>query len=262
MNSDQKLMKHKNCDRLSSIPNHLAVIMDGNSRWAQRENRSRLEGHRAGAEAVRRLLKLCKSYGVEILTLFVLSTENWERPRDEVRALLALLVRYLRNELTALHEEGVCIQFIGDRSRLPNRTSRLIASVERITEKNSSATLVLAVDYGGHWDITETAKYFAKKVAAGSMSVSDITPDVFEQRICQEHLPPPDLCIRTGGEKRLSNFMLWQLAYTELYFCETLWPDFDEQHLHQAFSDFTHRDRRYGRRIALDGIPIARDHNV
>ena len=262
MNSDKKFTGPRECDSLSSVPKHLAVIMDGNSRWAQREHKSRLDGHRAGAEAGRRLLKLCKRYGVEILTLFVLSTENWERPIEEVRGLLALLIRYLRNELTALHEEGVRIQFIGDRSRLTDRTNRLITNVERVTEKNSRATLVLAVDYGGKWDITETAKYFAEKVAAGSMLAEEITPDIFEQRISINNLPPPDLCIRTGGERRLSNFMLWHLAYTELYFCETLWPDFDEQHLSQAFSDFIRRDRRFGRRVAFNETAIARDLSV
>ena len=237
-------------DAVFSVPNHLAVIMDGNSRWAQKENLSRSEGHRAGAEAARRLLKNCKTYGVEILTLFIFSSENWHRPQKEVRSLLALLVRYLRNELPTLNEERVSIRFIGSRYRFSRRIRRLFSKVEAITAENKGARLILAVDYGGKWDITEAAKYFANRVADGSMSSDEITPELFEKQMSLENLPAPDLCIRTGGDIRLSNFMLWQMAYTELYFCDVLWPDFDEHNLIKAFSDFSCRERRFGMRKA------------
>tara|TARA_B100000902_G_scaffold213593_1_gene203117 strand:+ start:821 stop:1618 length:798 start_codon:yes stop_codon:yes gene_type:complete len=231
-----------------SVPNHLAVIMDGNSRWAEKENLSRSEGHRAGAESVRRLLKNCKTYGVEILTLFVFSSENWHRPQKEVRGLLALLVRYLRNDLPTLHEERVSIRFIGSRNRLSPGIRRLFSKVEAVTAENKGPRLILAVDYGGKWDITEAAKHFAERVADGSMSPEEINPELFDKQMSLDKLPVPDLCIRTGGDVRLSNFMLWQMAYTELYFCEVLWPDFDEHNLIKAFSDFSCRERRFGMR--------------
>ena len=237
-------------DAVFSVPNHLAVIMDGNSRWAEKENVSRSEGHRAGAESVRSLLKNCKTYGVQVLTLFVFSSENWHRPQKEVRGLLALLVRYLRNDLQTLNEEGVSIRFIGSRYRLSPRIRRLFSKVEAVTAENKGARLILAVDYGGKWDITEAAKYFANRVADGSMSSEEITPELFEKQMSMENLPAPDLCIRTGGDIRLSNFMLWQMAYTELYFSDVLWPDFDEHNLIKAFSDFSCRERRFGMRKA------------
>ncbi len=248
MNLDIKKLNVTEFDTAFSVPNHLAVIMDGNSRWAEKQGLSRSEGHRAGAEAVRRLLRYCNTYGIEILTLFVFSSENWHRPQEEVRGLLALLVRYLRKELATLNEERVSIRFIGRRYRLSPRIQRLISRVEAITAANKGARLVLAVDYGGKWDITEAAKYFAERVADGSITPEQITPELFEQQMSLDNLPAPDLCIRTGGDVRLSNFMLWQMAYTELYFSDVLWPDFDENELIKAFSDFSCRERRFGGR--------------
>ena len=261
MNIDvKKKINAAKSDAVFSAPNHLAVIMDGNSRWAERENLPRSEGHRAGAESVRRLLRNCKTYGVEILTLFVFSSENWQRPQKEVRSLLALLVRYLRNDLAALNEERVAITFIGSRSRLSPRICRLFSKVEAVTSANKGARLILAVDYGGKWDITETAKYFAEKVTDGSMSSEEITPELFEKQMSLDNLPAPDLCIRTGGDFRLSNFMLWQMAYTELYFSDVLWPDFDENNLIKAFSDFSCRERRFGMRKSA-GIGILKEES-
>jgi undecaprenyl diphosphate synthase len=199
-------------------PRHVAIIMDGNNRWAKRHNLVGAAGHKAGVEAVRGVLDVCKKQGIEVLTLFAFSSENWRRPTPEVRALLALLMRYLRNEVDELHRDKVRIQFIGRRDRFSRRINALFERSESLTRGNSGSTLVIAVDYGGHWDIAGAARRLAERVQNGSLNPADITPELLGSHLSTGQLPPPDLCIRTGGDSRVSNFMLWQFAYTELFF--------------------------------------------
>jgi len=228
-------------------PRHIAIIMDGNGRWASRRGLPVPAGHRAGVEAVRSALKGCKDKGIEVLTLFAFSSENWGRPETEVRALMALLCHYLRREVEQLQRDSVRLRFIGRRDRLSLRLQRLMIRSEEATAANTGATLVLAVDYGGQWDVID-----AVRKLAGTLSADEINSDRFEQTLSLGDLPPPDLCIRTGGDARISNFMLWQLAYTEFYFCEALWPDFDEAALTRAIEDFQSRERRFGLRSGSD----------
>lgn len=230
------------------IPRHVAIIMDGNNRWAKRNGVSGPAGHRAGVEAVRDILKACQRNGVEVLTLFAFSSENWGRPIPEVRALLALLSRYLRNEVRDLHKDGIRLRFIGERGRFSQRQQRLMQQSEDLTKNNSGATMVLAVDYGGQWDIARASQRLAQQVKEGSLEPGDITPELIDQNISISDLPRPDLCIRTGGDARISNFMLWHFAYSELYFTETFWPDFGELEFARALTEYSRRERRFGLR--------------
>ena len=229
-------------------PRHIAIIMDGNGRWASRRGLPVSAGHRAGVEAVRATLRTCKQKGIEVLTLFAFSSENWGRPETEVRALMALLCHYLRREVEQLQRDNVRLRFIGRRDRLSARLQRLMSRSEQATAANTGATLVLAVDYGGQWDVVEAVKKLAGEVAEGTLSADDINPQRFEQTLSLGDLPAPDLCVRTGGDARISNFMLWQMAYTDFYFCDALWPDFDEAALSRAIEDFQSRERRFGGR--------------
>ncbi|NND69847.1 MAG: di-trans,poly-cis-decaprenylcistransferase [Halioglobus sp.] len=235
-------------DDSAVVPRHVAIIMDGNNRWARRNNVPGPAGHRAGVEAVRNVLRACQKHGVEVLTLFAFSSENWGRPQPEVRALLALLHRYLRNEVRELHEDGIRLRFIGQRSRFSERLQKLIRQSEELTANNAEATCVIAADYGGQWDIAQAAQTLARKVQSGAMEPQDITPEAIDANISIADLPRPDLCIRTGGDARISNFMLWHFAYAELYFTETLWPDFDEAEFALALADYSQRERRFGLR--------------
>ena len=230
------------------VPRHVAIIMDGNNRWARREGLPGPAGHRAGVEAVREVLRACRKHGVEVLTLFAFSSENWGRPMPEVRALLALLSRYLRNGVRELHEDGVRLRFIGRRDRFSPRLQRLMRQSEHLTEGNREATLVIAVDYGGQWDIVQAAQGLAERVRDGALQLDDISEALLEQSLATGDLPLPDLCIRTGGDARVSNFMLWQFAYSELYFTDTLWPDFGELEFARALQDYSRRERRFGLR--------------
>ncbi len=234
------------------IPQHIAIIMDGNNRWARRRNLPGSAGHRAGMEAIRNVLEACNEQGVKVLTLFAFSSENWGRPRSEVRYLLALFMRYLRNETRALHKDGIRIRFIGERHRFSKRLQALMDEAEALTADNTQTTLVIAADYGGRWDIARAARRVAEQLAAGDISADDITPELLHAETCLTDLPAPDLCIRTGGDHRVSNFMLWQFAYSELYFTETLWPDFAAQDLALALEDFSGRERRFGLREGAD----------
>ena len=220
--------------------------MDGNNRWARRQGLPGTAGHRAGVEAVREILRTCRDHGVQVLTLFAFSSENWGRPQPEVRALLALLSRYLRNEVRSLHEDGIRLRFIGKRSRFSERLQRLMRQSEQLTEKNTVSTVVIAVDYGGQWDIAQAVQQLAQRVKRGDLEPEDITPELIGQNVSISDLPPPDLCIRTGGDARISNFMLWQFAYSELYFTNTLWPDFGELEFARALADYSRRERRFG----------------
>lgn len=234
-------------------PRHVAIIMDGNNRWAKRNGLPGPAGHRAGVEAVRSVLRACRNHGVQVLTVFAFSSENWGRPLPEVRALLALLSRYLRSEVRELHKDGIRLRFIGERSRFSTRLQRLMQQSEHLTAGNTEATLVIAVDYGGQWDIARAASRLAEQVRAGELQPADITPELIDRHVSLSDLPPPDLCIRTGGDARISNFMLWQFAYSELYFTNTLWPDFGELEFARALADYSRRERRFGVRQP-DGI--------
>ena len=225
--------------------------MDGNNRWARREGYPGVAGHRAGAEVVREIVSACEARGVRYLTLFAFSSENWGRPRAEVRALLALLSRYLRNEVAKLKSDGVRLRVIGRRDRFSPHLQRLIARAETATEAGERATLTLALDYGGRWDVAQVTRSIALDIAAGVIQPDDITEESISERLATADLPDPDLCIRTAGETRISNFLLWQFAYAEFWFTEVLWPDFDETVLDLALADYAVRERRFGMRPLL-----------
>ena len=237
--------------QLRSVPRHLAIIMDGNNRWARREGFPGVAGHRAGAEVVREIVSACETRGIRYLTLFAFSSENWGRPKAEVRALLALLSRYLRNEVEKLARDGVRLRVIGRRDRFSPRLQKLIAKAEAATEAGERATLTLALDYGGRWDVAEVTRSIAEDVAAGKLNPADIDEETISRRLATAELPDPDLCIRTAGEARISNFLLWQFAYAEFWFTEVLWPDFDETVLDLALADYAVRERRFGVRPLL-----------
>ena len=237
--------------QLRSVPRHLAIIMDGNNRWARREGYAGVAGHRAGAEVAREIVSACEMRGIRYLTLFAFSSENWGRPKAEVRALLALLSRYLRNEVEKLARDGVRLRVIGRRDRFSPRLQQLIARAEAATETGDRATLTLALDYGGRWDVAEVTRSIAQDVAAGKLNPADIDEETVSQRLSTASLPDPDLCIRTAGEARISNFLLWQFAYAEFWFTEVLWPDFDETVLDLALADYAVRERRFGVRPLL-----------
>lgn len=228
------------------LPRHVAVIMDGNGRWAQRRNRPRTLGHRAGAKAVQVCVDYCLSHGIEALTLFAFSSENWNRPEDEVGALMKLFLRMLDSEVGELHRRGVRLAFIGDRAGFPEPIRERMAQAEAAVPTETRLALNIAVGYGGRWDIAQACRRLAEEVAAGRLAPAQIDEQRLGQAISLADLPPPDLFIRTGGDLRISNFLLWQLAYTELWFTETLWPDLDEAVLDAAMADFAERERRFG----------------
>ncbi|EED34563.1 undecaprenyl pyrophosphate synthetase 1 [Luminiphilus syltensis NOR5-1B] len=227
--------------------------MDGNNRWAVRQGIAGHLGHRAGVEVVRAVMEACEKKGVEVLTLFAFSSENWGRPEAEVRALMALLYRYLRSELEKLQRDGIRLRIVGRRDRFSPRLRRLFEVTEAATADNTNATLVLALDYGGRWDIASAARQLAESVQAGSLQPDQINEETLESQLSLSDLPPPDLCIRTAGEQRMSNFLLWHLAYSEFFFTDTLWPDFDETTLDAAIADYQRRERRFGVRKNADG---------
>ena len=230
----------------SRKPRHLAVIMDGNGRWAERRNRPRSLGHRAGARAVQVCLEFCLSEGIEALTLFAFSSENWKRPAEEVGALMKLFLRMLDHEVDELHRRGARITFIGERSDFSPLLQQRMAQAEALTAGNRAITLNIAAGYGGRADITRAARALAEDVAAGRLSPAQIDETALATRLALADQPEPDLFIRTGGDVRISNFLLWQLAYTELWFTEILWPDLDVTTLRQAVDDFVSRERRFG----------------
>ncbi|HEX5694111.1 MAG TPA: polyprenyl diphosphate synthase [Arenimonas sp.] len=231
---------------VSRLPRHLAVIMDGNGRWAQRRNRPRTLGHRAGARAVQVCVDYCLARGIGALTLFAFSSENWNRPEDEVGALMKLFLRMLDSEVGELHRRGVRLAFIGDRSGFPEAIRDRMAQAERQVPAELRLALNIAVGYGGRWDITQACRRLAEDVAAGRLAPADIDEARLGERLSLAGQEAPDLFIRTGGDLRISNFLLWQLAYTELWFTETLWPDLDDAVLDAAMADFAERERRFG----------------
>jgi undecaprenyl diphosphate synthase len=230
-----------------SLPRHIAIIMDGNGRWAKKRNQPRVFGHRAGVEAVRGAVTACAKKGVEVLTLFAFSSENWRRPEKEVSLLMELLYNALNREVSKLHENQVRLRIIGDRSVFGKKLQRRLAESEELTSANRGLTLVVAVNYGGRWDIAQAARKIARQVQSGQLTPDDINEDNLASHLSLAGIAEPDLFIRTGGEQRVSNFLLWQLAYTELYFTDTLWPDFDENALDDAILSFSKRQRRFGR---------------
>ena len=229
------------------LPRHVAVIMDGNGRWAKRRALPRHAGHRAGVKAARKMVETCGNRGIDILTLFAFSSENWLRPENEVGMLMSLFVEALQRELDDLHRNNVKLTIIGERSALKAKLQDQIAHAERVTRNNNGLNLVVAVSYGGRWDVVQAARELARDAAAGRIDPDEIDERLFERQLALKHLPDPDLFIRTGGERRISNFLLWNLSYTELYFSDVLWPDFTTKHLDEALTYFFGRKRRYGR---------------
>jgi undecaprenyl diphosphate synthase len=237
----------------SRIPRHLAVIMDGNGRWAQQRRRPRVIGHRAGARAVNLCIDFCLDTGIGALTLFAFSSENWGRPEDEVGALMKLFMNALDREVDELHRRGVRVRFIGERDRFSTAIRARMDQAETLTAGNDRLALNIAASYGGRQDITAAARSLAEDVAAGRLQPHQIDEAMFNSRTALSDLPPPDLFIRTGGDRRVSNFLLWQLAYTELWFTEALWPELDAATLQRALDDYASRERRFG----LTGAQLA-----
>jgi undecaprenyl diphosphate synthase len=227
-------------------PNHVAIIMDGNGRWAKARGLPRVAGHRRGADAVRRVVRGAGELGIPVLTLFAFSTENWTRPADEVNDLMGLLRHYLRNELDELHRNGARLRVIGNREGLASDIVRDISDAENMTRGNSRIDVNICINYGARAEILQAIRSLARQVAAGQLSADRIDEDRFESELLTSGVPDPDLLIRTSGEQRISNFMLWQCAYAELVFVDTLWPDFSKEHLEQAIAEFRRRERRYG----------------
>ncbi len=231
-----------------AVPRHVAIIMDGNGRWAAARGLPRALGHRQGAEAVRGVVRTARALDIEVLTLYAFSSENWKRPADEVRDLMGLLRLYLRREIAELDRNDVRMRFIGDRSALSDDLQELIAHAEVRTGDNGGLQLVLAVNYGGRHEIVRAARRLAQDVAAGRLKPDEIDERAFADRLELADLPDPDLVIRTSGEQRLSNFLLWQSAYSELLFVDCLWPDFDEATFRRAIEEYSARERRFGGR--------------
>jgi len=230
-----------------SLPRHVAIIMDGNNRWAKYRGQPGPEGHRAGEHAVRRIVEHAARSGIEVLTVFAFSSENWRRPENEVAALMGLFLEALTQKVNELHQNGIRLRFIGDLSRFSVELQAGMQDAVQTTQGNVRMTLVIAVNYGGQWDMAHAAQRLASEVQAGRLAVKEITPERMGHFVQMADLPPVDLLIRTGGEMRISNFLLWQTAYAEFYFTEALWPDFDGAELDRALADYTGRQRRFGR---------------
>jgi undecaprenyl diphosphate synthase len=235
-------------DRIDGrIPRHVAIVMDGNGRWAQHRHLPRSEGHRRGRAAVRRVVKACVERGVEVLTLFAFSSENWRRPQGEVSLLMQLFLTTLRSEIRRLQANNVRLRFIGDLGAFSVALQDHIHRAETETAQNDGLTLVIAANYGGRWDIVQAARQLAREVKENRLDVDAINAACLGARLSLHDLPAPDLFIRTGGEQRISNFLLWQMAYTELFFTNCLWPDYDADALDEALTSFAQRQRRFGR---------------
>lgn len=230
-----------------NIPKHIAIIMDGNGRWATQRNKYRTSGHKAGVKAVRKTIRQASKLDVKWLTLFAFSSENWSRPKKEVSMLMELFTRALKKEVPELHENGVRLNFIGDLSRFSEGLRKRIKQVADLTQNNHKMVLTIAVNYGGRWDILQASKKLAESIKNQQVAIESITEEQFSQYLSMSDIPSPDLLIRTGGEQRISNFLLWQMAYTELLFTSVLWPDFDEKCLEQAVNTYQQRERRFGK---------------
>jgi undecaprenyl diphosphate synthase len=229
-----------------ALPHHIAIVMDGNGRWAEARGEPRPVGHRAGIEPVRKVIRECAKLNIEALTLFAFSSENWRRPETEVAAIMGLFVEALDRELAELHANRVRVRIIGNRQRLSVRLQQRIAEAEALTAANDGLKLQVAVSYGGRWDVLEAVKRLAARAASGEIRAADIDEEMFSAELQLSDLPDPDLFIRTGGDHRVSNFLLWNIAYAELFFTDVLWPDFDEAEFKLALEDFAGRERRFG----------------
>ncbi|MFA5984276.1 MAG: isoprenyl transferase [Methylococcaceae bacterium] len=228
-------------------PRHIAIIMDGNGRWAQKRLMPRAMGHQAGVKAVRKVVEYCARQQIKVLTLFAFSSENWRRPAEEVSMLMGLFMATLQREIDKLDRNNIRLKFIGDRTAFSEKLQKKIADGEAQTQANQGMTLVVAANYGGHWDICQAFRQIQEKIDKGQLDRHSISEDLIHQHLSTADMPEPDLFIRTGGEQRVSNFLLWQLAYTELYFTPTLWPDFDQNSIEEAIKSFRARQRRFGR---------------
>lgn len=227
------------------IPQHIAIIMDGNGRWAKARGFNRSVGHQAGVETVKRITEACSKMGVGYLTLYTFSTENWNRPADEVAALMSLVLTAMEEEL--FMQNNVKLRIIGDLTRVPENVREAILALQERTQVNTGMTMVIALSYSSRWEITDTVKRLAQKVKAGELMPEEITEECISQHLATNFMPDPDLLIRTGGELRLSNYLLWQCAYTEFYFCDTYWPDFNADDLQKAIDYFNRKERRFGK---------------
>ncbi|MEM5330331.1 isoprenyl transferase [Paraburkholderia sp. JHI2823] len=234
---------------VAAVPRHIAIIMDGNGRWATQRRLPRVAGHTRGVDAVRSVVETCVERGVEYLTLFAFSSENWRRPTDEVSFLMRLFVSALEREVARLHANGIRLRVVGDLSMFNERIQDLIRRAETRTARNTRLTLTIAANYGGRWDIMQATRKLVEEAAATGQPVP-VTEDSFAQHLAMAYAPEPDLFIRTGGEQRVSNFLLWQLAYAEFYFTDTFWPDFDAEALNRAIASYAERERRFGRTSA------------
>jgi len=237
------MIKTDNID-LSRMPRHIAVIMDGNGRWATERGKERSYGHQAGVDAVRRITSECTRLGVKYLTLYTFSTENWNRPTDEIAALMGLVLSSLEDEI--FMKNNVRFRVIGDMARLPQNVQDKLRETMEHTAGNTAMTMVVALSYSSKWELTKAVKDIAAEVKAGKISPADINEDLVSRHLETSFMPDPELLIRTGGELRISNYLLWQIAYSELYFCDTYWPDFDEKALHKAIISYQSRQRRFG----------------
>ena len=231
---------------LERLPRHIAIIMDGNGRWAQQQGKPRVFGHQIGVESVRETTEAATELGIEYLTLYTFSTENWNRPPEEVEALMTLLVDTIESELPTLNKNGIRLAAIGNLKRLPARSQEKLAGAIEATNGNEKTTLVLALNYSSKWEIVDAAKQLAARVERGELTSADIDEATFVDALSTSGIPDPELLIRTSGESRLSNFLLWQVAYSEFYFTKTFWPDFRKPHLYRAILDYQHRQRRFG----------------
>jgi undecaprenyl diphosphate synthase len=235
------------------MPRHVAIIMDGNGRWAAARGLPRVEGHRRGVEALRKTVRAASELGISVLTIFSFSSENWSRPQSEIRDLLTLLRRFIRNDLADLHKSNVHVRVIGERDDLPSDIRTLLEEAEDLTRHNDGLMLVVAFNYGARQEIARAARRLALEVLEGRLSADDITPELLARHLDQPDLPDPDVIIRTSGEQRLSNFLLWQAAYSELVFVPIYWPDFDRAALEGAIAEYRRRERRFGGLIAQTG---------
>ncbi|MEX2484938.1 MAG: isoprenyl transferase [Brumimicrobium sp.] len=231
---------------LSKCPKHIAIIMDGNGRWAKQQGEVRLFGHSSGVEAVREVLKGCVDLGVKHLTLYAFSTENWNRPKEEVDGLMNLMVETISNEVNELNTNNVRLRSIGDESKLPDACRMELAAAKEETKSNNKLDLILALNYSARWEIVNATQSIASKVKSGEINESEINEAMFKKELCMSDVPDPELLIRTSGEYRLSNFLLWQIAYAELYFTDKLWPDFEREDLFEAVLNYQNRERRFG----------------
>jgi len=230
---------------MNRIPEHIAIIMDGNGRWATERGKDRSFGHQAGVDAVRRITSECTRLGVKFLTLYTFSTENWNRPADEVAALMGLVLTSLEDEI--FMKNNVRFRVVGDRSRIPEIVNQKLSATEANTANNSAMTMVVALSYSSRLEIASVARQIALEVKEGKLNADEITEDTVNERLWTNFMPDPELLIRTGGELRISNYLLWQIAYSELYFCDTYWPDFMEEDLHKAIASYQNRQRRFGK---------------